>query len=149
MLRNTSFSTRVSYHLSYSIIHTVVLHARHPLTGPEDVSRLLLLTAGAYGDALHDEIWVYDQGWWQKSRSLWAEVQKASWNDVILKEEFKKALQKDVYGFFASEQIYKDLNIPWKVCAQLIREHWHECLFRAVMVAWLDYVWAPWCVPYS
>ncbi|KAF9057961.1 P-loop containing nucleoside triphosphate hydrolase protein [Panaeolus papilionaceus] len=82
--------------------------------GPEDVSRLLLLTAGAYGDALHDEIWVYDQGWWQKSRSLWAEVQKASWNDVILKEEFKKALQKDVYGFFASEQIYKDLNIPWK-----------------------------------
>ncbi|PPR04060.1 hypothetical protein CVT24_010635 [Panaeolus cyanescens] len=81
---------------------------------PEDVSRLLLLTAGAYGDALHDEIWVYDQGWWQKSRGLWIEVQKASWDDVILKDEFKKALQKDVYGFFASEQIYKDLGIPWK-----------------------------------
>jgi len=33
---------------------------------------------------------------------------------VILKEQFKKALKKDVYGFFASEAIYKELAIPWK-----------------------------------
>jgi len=43
------------------------------------------------------------------------EVQKADWKDVILKDTFKKALQKDVYGFFASEAIYKDLGITWKV----------------------------------
>ncbi|KAF8969457.1 P-loop containing nucleoside triphosphate hydrolase protein [Flammula alnicola] len=82
--------------------------------GPEEVSRLFLLSAGAWADSLHDEIWVFNQGFWQKNHGLWTEVQKADWKDVILKEEFKKALQKDVYGFFASEAIYKELAIPWK-----------------------------------
>jgi transitional endoplasmic reticulum ATPase len=42
-------------------------------------------------------------------------MQKANWDDVILKQEFKDALQKDVYGFFKNEKIYKELAIPWKV----------------------------------
>ncbi|KAF6762084.1 ATP-dependent Zn protease [Ephemerocybe angulata] len=37
--------------------------------------------------------------------ALWVEVQKASWDDD---------LQKDVYGFFESEDVYKDLGIAWK-----------------------------------
>lgn len=40
---------------------------------------------------------------------------KFDWKNIILKEEFKKALKKDVYGFFASEAVYKKLAIPWKV----------------------------------
>jgi transitional endoplasmic reticulum ATPase len=76
---------------------------------------LFLLAAGAWANALHDEIWVFNQGFWQKDHGLWVEVQKADWKDVILKDAFKKALQKDVYGFFASEAIYKDLSITWKV----------------------------------
>ena len=47
------------------------------------------------------------------------EVQKARWEDVILKEEFKINLKKDVYGFFDSEELYKSLSIPWKVFALL------------------------------
>ena len=85
------------------------------MTGPEEPARLLLLTLGSWQDQLHEEIWFFDQGWWQKSHSLWVEVQRANWDDVILKEEFKEKLKKDVYGFFDSEQIYKDLGIPWKV----------------------------------
>lgn len=54
------------------------------------------------------------QGFWRKDHSLWIELQKASWDDVILDDKFKKALQKDIYGFFESEGIYKDLAIPWK-----------------------------------
>jgi len=64
---------------------------------------------------LHNEIWVFNQGFWRKDAGLWNEIQKADWKDVILKEEFKKALKKDVYGFFDSEKLYKDLGIPWKV----------------------------------
>lgn len=45
---------------------------------------------------------------------LWTEVQKAEWKDVILKDEFKRGLKKDIYGFFESEAIYKELAIPWK-----------------------------------
>ncbi|KAI0637987.1 P-loop containing nucleoside triphosphate hydrolase protein [Trametes polyzona] len=82
--------------------------------GPEEPSRALLLAAGAWADQLHQEILVFDNGFWSKSSSLWTEVQKANWEDVILKEEFKTALKKDIYGFFDSEDLYKSLAIPWK-----------------------------------
>jgi len=59
---------------------------------------------------------VFNQGYWSKDADLWRDVQKADWADVILDDTFKKALQKDVYGFFQSEKLYKDLGIPWKVC---------------------------------
>ncbi|KAF9534719.1 P-loop containing nucleoside triphosphate hydrolase protein [Crepidotus variabilis] len=82
--------------------------------GPEAVTRLFLSSIGSWQYDLHEEIWVFDQGFWNKQHSLWKEVQKADWKDVILKDEFKKELQKDVYGFFKSEAIYKELAIPWK-----------------------------------
>ena len=84
--------------------------------GPEEPSRLLLLSVGTYLTETHDEIWVFNQGFWDTDANLYREVQKANWDDVILKEEFKGALQKDVYGFFSSEKVYKDLGIAWKVC---------------------------------
>lgn len=80
---------------------------------------MLLLTVGAYLYDTHDEIWVFNQGFWDKDAGLYQEVQKANWDDVILKEEFKEALKKDIYGFFSSEKIYKDLGIAWKVSAHL------------------------------
>ena len=83
--------------------------------GPEEPARSFLMAAGAWSDQLHDEVLVFDNGFWQKSHTLWAEVQKANWADVILKEEFKSALKKDLFGFFDSEELYKSLAIPWKV----------------------------------
>ncbi|KAJ7129496.1 P-loop containing nucleoside triphosphate hydrolase protein [Mycena epipterygia] len=82
--------------------------------GPEDPARSLILKSGLWDQSLHDEIWVYNQGFWQKDHPLWVDIQKADWKDVILKDEFKKALHKDVYGFFKSEPIYRELAIPWK-----------------------------------
>lgn len=87
----------------------------HLFSGPEERSRLLLLTVGAYLLETHDEIWVFNQGYWDKDPGLYREVQKANWDDVILKEEFKEALKKDIYGFFTAEKVYKDLGIAWKV----------------------------------
>lgn len=77
----------------------------------------MLLTIGIWSEQLHNEIWVFNQGWWRKDADLWRDVQKANWDDVILDETFKKALKKDIYGFFSSEKLYKDLGIPWKVCS--------------------------------
>jgi hypothetical protein len=84
--------------------------------GPEDAAREFILAAGVWREQLHDEIWVFNQGFWSKDHGLWTEVQKADWKDVVLKDKFKKSLQKDIYGFFASEAVYKELAIPWKVC---------------------------------
>lgn len=85
----------------------------------EQPSKDLLIAAGGWAHALHDEIWVFNQGFWDKDRGLWEEVQKANWTDVILNEDFKTMLQKDVFGFFSSERVYLDLQIPWKVLLSL------------------------------
>ncbi|KAF9780226.1 P-loop containing nucleoside triphosphate hydrolase protein [Thelephora terrestris] len=80
----------------------------------EQPSKDLLIAAGGWAQALHDEIWVFNQGFWDKDPGLWEEVQKANWKDVILDEDFKATLQKDVFGFFSSERVYLELQIPWK-----------------------------------
>jgi transitional endoplasmic reticulum ATPase len=81
----------------------------------EQPSKDLLVAAGGWAHSLHDEIWVFNQGLWDKDPGLWEEVEKANWKDVILNEDFKATLQKDVFGFFSSERVYLDLQIPWKV----------------------------------
>ena len=48
--------------------------------------RDLILSAALFRQQLHDEIWVFNQGWWEKDNDLWREVQKADWDDVILKD---------------------------------------------------------------
>ncbi|TRM68103.1 P-loop containing nucleoside triphosphate hydrolase protein [Schizophyllum amplum] len=88
---------------------TAVLHE-----GTETPSRDLIRAAGLWAYEAHEEIWVFDSGFWSKNARLYSEVQKANWKDVILKDEFKKMIKKDVYGFFDSEAIYKELAIPWK-----------------------------------
>jgi hypothetical protein len=85
----------------------------------EQPSKDLLIAAGAWANSLHDEIWVFYGGYWNKDPGLWREVQKANWNDVILDENFKTTLQKDVFGFFSSERVYLELQIPWKVMLSL------------------------------
>lgn len=83
--------------------------------GSEENSRALIRAAGSWAAELHQEILVYNQGFWQKDHNLWLDVQKANWKDVILKQEFKEGLHKDILGFYDSEELYKRLAIPWKV----------------------------------
>ncbi|KAF7352640.1 ATP-dependent Zn protease [Mycena venus] len=82
--------------------------------GDTNPARALVLKYGLWSETLHREIWVYNQGWWRKDPILWQSIQVADWKDVILDDKFKKDLQKDIYGFFKSEPIYKELAIPWK-----------------------------------
>lgn len=58
-------------------------------------------------------VYVYDT-YWTMSRALYDEVVKARWDDVILDEKMKKALTELMQKFFDSEDIYKDLGVPWK-----------------------------------
>ncbi|KAH6666536.1 P-loop containing nucleoside triphosphate hydrolase protein [Plectosphaerella plurivora] len=74
----------------------------------------LVLAAGAWAGELHNELWVFDQGWWFKDPSLWQSAQGASWDDVILDEDMKKSLIDDHNSFFDSKSTYKNLGVPWK-----------------------------------
>jgi transitional endoplasmic reticulum ATPase len=74
----------------------------------------LIKEATVWGTQLHDEVWVFDQGFWQKSRELWESVQKSNWENVILEEGMKKAIIADVDNFFDNRDTYTKLKVPWK-----------------------------------
>jgi len=74
----------------------------------------LLTACGKWTSQLHKEIFVFDGGYWEKSKDLWNAVQGSSWDDVILNPEMKKNLIEDVQGFFDSQALYDTFTVPWK-----------------------------------
>lgn len=95
--------TCAQYPASYTIrLEQFILHKGSKVTIDE-----LIVAAGAFQEELHNEIWVYDNSYWEKDAALWTEVQKADWKDVILEAEFKAQLIDQVMGFYSQEKIYK------------------------------------------
>ncbi|KAF1949137.1 P-loop containing nucleoside triphosphate hydrolase protein [Byssothecium circinans] len=84
------------------------------LTSQEHKVDELVKEATLWGHELHDEVWVFDGGYWQKSRELYESVQKSNWEDVILEEGMKKAIIADVENFFDGRDTYQNLKVPWK-----------------------------------
>lgn len=74
----------------------------------------LILAAGSYGVLLHDEIWVFDSGYWQKSAKLWSSIQKSKWDNVILDPDMKSGIIKDINRFFDGQNTYRRFQVPWK-----------------------------------
>lgn len=90
------------------------LRQQYVLSSSVEATTALLLEAGQYGNLLHDEVWVFDQGRWQKSKELWDSVQKARWEDVILEPGKKRIITEDALDFFDSRATYEKLRVPWK-----------------------------------
>lgn len=84
------------------------------ITVEPEAALTLVQTAGAWQSILHNEIWVFDQGWWQKDPALYAAVQKSDWRDIILPEDLKEDLLKTVLRFYDSRDTYSRLRVPWK-----------------------------------
>jgi SpoVK/Ycf46/Vps4 family AAA+-type ATPase len=74
----------------------------------------LILAAAKWTSQLHDEIFVFDNGYWDKSTELWKSVSGASWSDVILAPAMKQSLIDDVQGFFDNQSLYAQFAVPWK-----------------------------------
>lgn len=84
------------------------------LTPSRAQAQRLILEAGRWAADLHDEVWVFDSGYWQKSRELFDSVRHASWDAVILDPAMKRALIDDHLSFFGSRDTYTRLRVPWK-----------------------------------
>ncbi|OTB01277.1 hypothetical protein M426DRAFT_323553 [Hypoxylon sp. CI-4A] len=84
------------------------------LTTDKAKAHALCVAAGQWSSELHDEIWVFDQGYWQKNAALYQSIMKASWESVILDEDMKKAIINDHVSFFDSKETYNKLQVPWK-----------------------------------
>ncbi|KAF8456582.1 P-loop containing nucleoside triphosphate hydrolase protein [Terfezia claveryi] len=80
----------------------------------KELVKNLILRASYWGQELHNEVWVYDHGFWQKDAALWDGMQKASWDDVILPPDLKCAVRGDVASFFQNKSTYDDIGIAWK-----------------------------------
>jgi len=74
----------------------------------------LLAEASKWSQDLHGEVYVFDNGMWQKDKELWQNVQNSNWEDVILEKERKEAIIEDVIGFFDAESRYSEFGVPWK-----------------------------------
>ncbi|WVQ61885.1 uncharacterized protein L199_000018 [Kwoniella botswanensis] len=86
----------------------------HIITDEPDAARQFIRSCANYCSSFRDVVWVFEQGSWRPDRGLWESVQKASWEDVVLEDRFKTALQSDYRSFLKSEKTYKDLGVPWK-----------------------------------
>ena len=93
----------------------IYLGKNNYLLGPsKEATEACMLATCQYSNDLHGEIWVFDKGFWQKSRELWQSVEHASWDDVILEESMKKAMMGEINKFFDSREKYGRLKVPWK-----------------------------------
>jgi transitional endoplasmic reticulum ATPase len=75
----------------------------------------LIRAAGFWEERSNDEVWVLDRGRWTKDHELWLNVQNIGHDDVILPQDMRTALKRDILGFFDAKQHYRELGIPWKV----------------------------------
>lgn len=60
-----------------------------------------------------DYVWFFDN-YWTRSRELWLQVQKASWDKVILEPNLKSELEHVASSFFDSRDTYAKYGVPWK-----------------------------------
>ncbi|KAI9831806.1 MAG: hypothetical protein M1819_004703 [Sarea resinae] len=84
------------------------------IIGEEKEINQLISWVGQYDSQLHDEVWVFYGGFWQKDAALYQSVQKSSWDDVILDKNMKRTIRGDVERFFNSRSTYAKLRVPWK-----------------------------------
>lgn len=85
------------------------------IDGQSQVVDKLITAASQHLSKIDDEVWVYDRGYWRKSRKLWQNVQACNWEDVILNSEMKQQLRNDIEGFFDRKDDYESFAVPWKV----------------------------------
>ncbi|ETS76622.1 hypothetical protein PFICI_12009 [Pestalotiopsis fici W106-1] len=84
------------------------------LTTEKQKAHQLILEAGRWNADLHEEVWVFDGGYWQKSKDLYESFRNASWDSVILDPQMKESIIDDHLSFFSSRETYTHLKVPWK-----------------------------------
>lgn len=104
------------------VAHYYILYPQQPeykVSRGSNATDSLIEAAAWHSSEINKEIWVYDRGYWSKNRKLWENVQVANWDNVILKQEVKETLMKDVEDFFDSQEDYKEFAVPWKVSSSI------------------------------
>jgi hypothetical protein len=62
----------------------------------------------------HGEIFVFDDGCWERSAELYKAIRATSLMTLILEPRLREDIEKDLRIFFSSRERYRELGIPWK-----------------------------------
>lgn len=62
----------------------------------------------------HQEVYVFEEGYWDKSEELYSAIQGATLEGLTLAPGLKEELLRDATTFFSSEASYAEYDIPWK-----------------------------------
>ena len=119
------FVANVQNHLGPTVTDTRTYIVSEPAKGEvagRSISKAaddLIRTVGAWAKKSHREVWLFDQGKWQKNRALWVAVRDASFEDVVGSSDEKDAIRRDSLGFFHAREQYERYGVPWKVGSAL------------------------------
>lgn len=68
----------------------------------------------AFNSEVRDEVLVFEGGCWCKSEELFAGIQSATLDALILPAGVKEDLAADLTSFFGARSIYEEHGVPWK-----------------------------------
>ena len=84
------------------------------LADMEAVARGFLAAVCQWTMELRGEVLVFENGGWHKDAHLFAAIQGATFDSLILRGRLKEELREDIHRFFAAQVTYEEYGIPWK-----------------------------------
>jgi hypothetical protein len=67
-----------------------------------------------WSSEVRGEVLVFEDGSWDKSRSLYDAIRNSSFDNLILPPRMKQEIKDDFAQFFASREVYERHGVPWK-----------------------------------
>jgi hypothetical protein len=80
----------------------------------QDVARAFILDVSRVTNDPRDAILVFHGSCWQRSHQLYAETQRASFDDLILARSLKEQIRDDFKRFLASRAAYEEHGLAWR-----------------------------------
>ncbi|MBT9312296.1 AAA family ATPase [Leptothoe kymatousa] len=79
-----------------------------------DTAKDFFATVCRWNSQIREEVLVFEGGFWQKNRDLYASIQNATLDNLVLAGTLKEDIYEDAQRFFESRTMYAEYNVPWK-----------------------------------
>ena len=67
-----------------------------------------------WNSQVREEVLVFEGGFWQKNRDLYASIKSATLDNLVLAGTLKEDIYADAQRFFESKDMYAEYDVPWK-----------------------------------
>jgi len=99
----------VSYNEAYRT------HKAHFIITPQqEVAQKFFLAVTQWNAEAREEVWVFNEACWSKSKELYRSIQSANLNNLVLPGGLKEEIHKDLTQFLSSRDMYERYGVPWK-----------------------------------